>query len=179
MRLGGGAAVATATQLTSSWPLVQKQRDHSLPEAWQSPAQASSLEGLRIDENSVAFQLETFCLLNVERLLKLDNYLQQQVSAHAINQTASDIYKNAVYEFIAAFGPKAGVPDACPGPDGQMIYYWRRKSDSVQLDVKPNGDAELYYLNRSTNGDFLLEYQVGALSNEIAVSPDVRGLFSR
>ena len=75
MRLGGGAAVATATQLTSSWPLVQKQRDHSLPEAWQSPAQASSLEGLRIDENSVAFQLETFCLLNVERLLKLDSLL--------------------------------------------------------------------------------------------------------
>lgn len=100
-------------------------------------------------------------------LLKLDNYLQQQVSSHSINQAASETYKNAAYEFIAAFGPNSGVPDACPGPDGQMIYYWRKDSDSIQLDVKPNGDAELYY--RNTNGDFLIEYKVGTLLNKLAL----------
>lgn len=112
--------------------------------------------------------MKTVQLLNVERLSKLDNYLQRQVSNHLITQAASAVYRVAVFEINSNLGRTLGIPDALPGEAGDMKYHWRGKASSVRLDIQPNGAAELYFLNKQTNEDFLVEYRVGSLSDKVA-----------
>jgi hypothetical protein len=172
MKLGGAVAATLKTPLTSSWLIGEPNRNSYWPsKTLQTMARAYSNEGAKIDKTANFFQLESYLLLNIERLIKLDSYLQEQVDAHTITKESVGFFRSAVYEFIAAFGSKSGVPDACPGVDGQMIYYLRKDNHSVQMDIKPNGNAELYYLNKRNNNDFFIEYNVGRLVEEVSSTP--------
>lgn len=42
------------------------------------------------------------------------------------------------------------VPDACPGPNGELLFTWDAGQHYLELEIFPNGTAELFYRNRET-----------------------------
>lgn len=109
-------------------------------------------------------------LLMRERSLKLDAYLNRQVFSHSITPESLEVYKNAIGEVLQVF-THLGIPDACPGPDGQMIYYWSRSKDSVQVEVRSDGESEFYYRNPSSHSEFIIEYRVGQFAKKVSEEP--------
>ncbi len=43
------------------------------------------------------------------------------------------------------------VPDAAPGPEGQLLYVWEKKEHYFEAEIFPNDIIEFFYWNRETN----------------------------
>ncbi|MFI5337799.1 MAG: hypothetical protein ACHQ5A_13510 [Opitutales bacterium] len=39
------------------------------------------------------------------------------------------------------------VPDACPGPDGELLYTWDRGEHHLELEIFADTPGELFYEN--------------------------------
>jgi hypothetical protein len=48
----------------------------------------------------------------------------------------------------SASGFRLPVPDACPGPDGELIYVWDRGRYHLELELIPDGPDEFFYRDR-------------------------------
>jgi hypothetical protein len=60
------------------------------------------------------------------------------------------------------------TPDACPGPSGDILYTWDRESHHFELEVFPEGPAELFYANRATGELWGCDYIPGQpISEEV------------
>jgi hypothetical protein len=73
--------------------------------------------------------------------------------------TALLAYNLWVYLWSAT-GFKLPVPDACPGPDGQLLYTWDQGEHHLELEVFPEGASEFFYSNRVTNELWECDYRV-------------------
>jgi hypothetical protein len=50
----------------------------------------------------------------------------------------------------AASGFRLGVPDACSGPDGQLLYTWDRGRHHLEVELVPGGPDEFFYRDRES-----------------------------
>jgi hypothetical protein len=53
------------------------------------------------------------------------------------------------------------VPDASPGPNGQLLYTWDRGEHHFELEIFPDGAGEFFYRNRASGRLWDTEYVVG------------------
>lgn len=170
LAIANGGTFEESTPLIAVPGLENAQRQRHREQHSYSP------EGEIVDMGLAASAVETFVLLNVERLTKLDRYFQQQVTNGAISAEASSIYSNAFSEIVAALNFGVGVPDALPGPDGQMMYHWKSGTSSIQVEVSENKDAEFYFFDKSTKADVFIEYKVGQFGEHLSATPEAKDL---
>jgi hypothetical protein len=58
-------------------------------------------------------------------------------------------------------GNLLSVPDACPGPDGQLLYTWDHGDHHLELELFPDAPAEFFYENDTTGDVWEATYIVG------------------
>ena len=81
-----------------------------------------------------------------ERLVTMDAALQ----AWRIWETLSAATHNALL-----------VPDAAPGPDGQLLYAWDDREHHLELELFPDGRAEFFCRNRETGSLWGADFHAG------------------
>lgn len=53
------------------------------------------------------------------------------------------------------------VPDACPGPDGQLLYSWDTSEHHFELEIYPEGLSVFFYRNRVTGRIWGVDHVIG------------------
>ena len=62
------------------------------------------------------------------------------------------------------------VPDAAPGPEGQLLYTWNRGEHHLELEIFPEAPAEFFYYNRASEETWQEDYRVGEPLSEAALA---------
>ena len=82
---------------------------------------------------------------------RLSHYLAHLSASNDISPYTTRLAWRAWINVRAATSPLLPVPDACPGPDGQLLYTWDRAEHHLELEVFPNGATEFFYRNRGSD----------------------------
>lgn len=53
------------------------------------------------------------------------------------------------------------VPDACPGPNGELLYTWDREGHHLELEIFPDAPAEFFYENDGSGEVWESAYVIG------------------
>src|ERR1700686_3811777 len=78
-------------------------------------------------------------LLNLlERVYGLGHYLHRSEEQGLIPQQVVHLAWDAWAKLSAATQSTLPVPDACPGPDGQVLYSWESGDDYLELEIFPD-----------------------------------------
>ena len=71
---------------------------------------------------------------------------------------------------IAKSGFQLQVPNACPGPDGDLLYTWDSGNDHFECELYPDGNVAYFYKNRKTKESWLLDTTISDAIPEKAIS---------
>jgi hypothetical protein len=61
----------------------------------------------------------------------------------------------------AGTGKALPVPDASPGPDGELLYVWNKDEHHFELEFIPGAPMEFFYRNRNTGAIWGTVYSQG------------------
>ena len=96
-----------------------------------------------------------------QRTTKLARYLDSIVAQELVARATADQAWHAWDRLRAALGDRLPVPDACPGPDGQLLLAWERSPHYLELEVFPAAPAEFFYRNESSGDLWETDYDPG------------------
>jgi hypothetical protein len=97
----------------------------------------------------------------LRRVQGLIDYLDRITADSLVTPQMARLAWDAWNRASAATGNALRVPDACPGPDGALLYTWDRGEHHFELEIFPNAPAEFFYRNRHTGELWECEYVVG------------------
>src|SRR5438445_5585625 len=83
----------------------------------------------------------------LRRVQGLVDYLNQSVDQELITPRVARLAWNAWTSLSNSTGNALLVPDACPGPDGELLYTWDRGEHHLELEIFADTPAELFYEN--------------------------------
>src|SRR6266849_3437066 len=83
----------------------------------------------------------------LRRVQGLVDYLYQIVDQELITPRVARLAWNAWTAMSNSTGNALLVPDACPGPDGELLYTWDRGEHHLELEVFADTPAEFFYEN--------------------------------
>ena len=98
-----------------------------------------------MSEISTAPPSSEFLLL--QRVQGLVDYLNQCVDQELITPRVARLAWNAWTSLSNSTGNALLVPDACPGPDGELLYTWDQGEHHLELEISADTPAELFYEN--------------------------------
>ena len=98
--------------------------------------------------------------VNEVRAQRLNHYLASVRDAGEISADVAIRALSAWFTLRGAMLENLSVPDAAPGPEGQLLYAWNNVEHHLELEVFPNGPAEFFYLNRFSNDSWEDEFNV-------------------
>lgn len=99
------------------------------------------------------------------REAKLYGYLEQVAAEGLISRRLSTSAWEA-WKTLADAMPD--VPNACPGPDGSLLFTWDRGEHHLELEFYPDELPSFFYANRDTSALWEAEYDAGQpLNSEI------------
>jgi hypothetical protein len=79
----------------------------------------------------------------------------------AITPETARLALRAWAQLATAMDYRMPVPNACAGPNGELLYTWDRREHHFELEVFPDGHAEFFYANRLSSDVREADYQVG------------------
>src|SRR5688500_13334264 len=88
--------------------------------------------------------------LGAEREVKLRAYLKRVEREGLIPREIADSARQAWSELGPAV-PELAVPDACPGPDGSLLYTWDSGAHHLELEFKTDEPPMFFYANRESS----------------------------
>lgn len=91
---------------------------------------------------------------------QLENYLNNSKNMGLINQQVASLALASWLDLWAISGRTMPVPDACPGPDGQILFTWDEGDHHLELEIFPESTSEFFYRNRSTDELWGEEYEL-------------------
>jgi hypothetical protein len=97
------------------------------------------------------------------RAQRLSYYLGELSRSGLIDQYMAVLAWKA-WNQLRTVTPCLLVPDASPGPDGQVLYTWDHEQDYLELEIFPSGAAEFFYRNRASGQLWGYDYKVGELN---------------
>ncbi len=97
----------------------------------------------------------------LRRVQGLVDYLYQIVDQELVPQRLARMAWEAWTTLSASLENLLPVPDACPGPDGQLLYSWERDGHYLELEIFPDRPAEFFYENLASGEVWEAEYTVG------------------
>ena len=83
----------------------------------------------------------------LRRVQGLVDYLNQCVDQELLTPHVARLAWNAWTALSNSTGNALLVPDACPGPDGELLYTWDRGEHHLELEIFADTPAELFYEN--------------------------------
>jgi hypothetical protein len=83
----------------------------------------------------------------LRRVQGLVDYLNQMVDQELITPRVARLAWNAWTALSNSAGNALLVPDACPGPDGELLYTWDRGEHHLELEIFAESPAEFFYEN--------------------------------
>jgi hypothetical protein len=84
-----------------------------------------------------------------ERETKLCGYVKQVAGQGLISSDMADTAWQA-WEELSRGVPGLAVPDACPGPDGTLLFTWDRGEHHLELEFYADEPPSFFYANRKT-----------------------------
>lgn len=90
----------------------------------------------------------------------IENYLNDSKNMGLINQWVASLALASWLDLRAISGRMLPVPDACPGPDGQLLFAWDEGDHHLELEIFPESASEFFYRNRSTDELWGEEYEL-------------------
>ncbi len=110
----------------------------------KSQAELTRSEVLAISDSSGPSSSE----IDGVRRQMLHDYLQTIRDAGDISADTAKLAWNAWQHLREAAARDLSVPDAAPGPEGQLLYAWNKSEHHLELEIFPNRPAEFFYFNR-------------------------------
>jgi hypothetical protein len=98
---------------------------------------------------------------NLRRVQRLIDYLDGITADALITPEMARLAWDAWNKLSVAIENALPVPDACPGPDGELLYTWDRGEHHLELEVFPASPAEFFYRNRASGELWECEYIIG------------------
>jgi hypothetical protein len=92
----------------------------------------------------------------------LVDYLYQIVDQELVPPRLARLAWEAWSTLSNSVGNALLVPDACPGPDGQLLYTWDRDEHHLELEIFPDTPAEFFYENDATGHVWETQFDIGA-----------------
>src|SRR5438552_1289918 len=86
----------------------------------------------------------------LRRVQGLVDYLYQIVDQELVTPRVARLAWEAWSALSNSVGNALLVPDACPGPNGELLYTWDRGEHHLELEIFPTAPAELFYENNAT-----------------------------
>jgi hypothetical protein len=97
----------------------------------------------------------------LKRVQGLVDYLYDVVDQELVTQRLARLAWDAWSALSDSTGNLLSVPDACPGPDGQLLYTWDRGDHHLELELLPDAPAEFFYENDASGEVWEANYIVG------------------
>jgi hypothetical protein len=117
-------------------------------------------------------------LRELARTQQLQYYLQQVVNAGHLSQKTASLAWEAWKMLNVATSGRLPVPDACPGPDGQLLYTWDKREHHFEVEIFPEGLGEFFYMNRVTDETWEHDYSIAdEIPGEVKTKLRIFGLY--
>lgn len=100
------------------------------------------------------------------RVQHLNNYLGNIRDAGDIDPTTAAMAWDAWKALSEVTQRSLPVPDAAPGPNGELLYTWDKAEHHLELEFARDGSAEFFYRNRESGQLWGAEYTTGALLSQ-------------
>ncbi len=127
--------------------------------------QAAALDGRFVDDKARAIlnTYDDFYQVQQEKIAsqRLQAYLQEKIRTGDLTMSTAILAARAWAGVWAKTKRRIPIPDACPGPNGQLLYCWDTSEHHLELEVFPSGDVEMFYRNRTSGELWEYEYVVG------------------
>ncbi|MBA3442037.1 MAG: UPF0175 family protein [Pyrinomonadaceae bacterium] len=102
-----------------------------------------------------------------DRVQELTDYLARMEQAALIHPNRATRAWQAWEELLVATSHGLPVPDAAPGPDGELLFAWDRGEHHLELEVFPTTPVEFFYLNRVTDAVWGYDHIIGAVLPQV------------
>ena len=96
----------------------------------------------------------------MERAQELEGYLTKIRDERLVSPAMAELAWTAWEQLSGNVGDLA-VPDACPGPDGQLLFSWEREPHYLELELFLDGPGEFFYRNDHTGALWQCEWRAG------------------
>lgn len=93
------------------------------------------------------------------RILALRDYLDESARSGDVSRETADGVWEAWLRLKSQMDGCLPVPDAAPGPNGELLLAWDRGELHLELEFMPDGSAEFFSRNRTTGALWGEEYQ--------------------
>jgi hypothetical protein len=97
----------------------------------------------------------------LRRVQGLIDYLDRITADNLVTAQMAGLAWDAWDKLSVAADNALPVPDAGPGPDGQILYTWDREEHHFELEILPASPAEFFYRNRNSGELWEWEYVIG------------------
>ncbi len=104
---------------------------------------------------------------------RLSDYLREMRREGNIDVDMVALSWRAWNMLHAATSNKLPVPDACPGPDGHMLYTWDLREHHLELEMYANNPAEFFYRNRLSGNLWEFDLDIRNLDREDPIPQEV------
>jgi hypothetical protein len=115
-----------------------------------------------IEPKDTTFEQEAATKQQLEylgRVAGLMRYLEGAEAARLVVPSVATAARQIWATLSAAFDHQLSVPDACPGPDGDLLYTWDRRDDRgdqhFELEIEPGTVPTAFSWNRRTGETWL------------------------
>ncbi len=92
---------------------------------------------------------------------RLQTYLRNLVHSGELSSETASLAWRTWNQLRKATSYALPVPDACPGPDNQLLYTWDNTEHHFEVEIFPEGTGEFFYRNRVSGQLWEAEYTVG------------------
>ncbi len=146
------------------------QEQVALPFADEVPLLSQGVGGGQVDTHVQQPQLRDEAPMH-----RLQSYLRHLRDSGELSQNSASLAWLSWNQLRKATFNSLPVPDACPGPDGQLLFTWDKDEHHFELEIFPGGEGEFFYRNRVSGELWEAEYMVGqAIPSKVT---DKLGLF--
>lgn len=108
-----------------------------------------------------------FAVTRGSRMTSLKRYLKRLVTEGLTNPATESLAQQAWRRLDEVFLGDLAIPDAAPGPDGQILFTWDEGEHHSEIEIDTNGDATFFSLNRQTREARESAFNVERLTGEI------------
>ena len=84
------------------------------------------------------------------RLEGLRDYIKRVQKEELVSSKVAALALKLWEKLSAATGNSLAVPDACTGPDGELLYAWDRGDHHCELEIELEAQPTFFYWNRKS-----------------------------
>jgi len=134
---------------------------------WRTPKLSSS-KPVDINLNEITI-IPEISKPQSSRHQMLYHYLSSVLEAGDISAHTASVAWDEWNLLRQSIGNSLPVPDAAPGPEGQLLYAWNKEEHHLEAEIFPDDTIEFFYLNRVTNETWEKDCEAGEpISQDIA-----------